>query len=157
MFRRFSSFRIQRLSTHIKHEVNNSTTQNRLEYWKKIQDRKGGINAHSFGAVKALEFATHESGNYLNLTVVKNFSKHMDYYKDNVTAIAVFLGTESTALLSSGIHEDDSNLEGEELFTEVQNLSRRIAELKNTIGVFCGAATGTPMGIYLNSQVTHRI
>ena len=116
----------------------------------------GGVQNISSTGVRALELCTPETGNYLDLNVLNNLTSMLTSLETNWTANAVFIGSRSNDFFSLGIHEDDAEEEGGELFRRVQSITVQVNDYadKKLLALYGGYITGTPFGMLLGAEVS---
>ena len=116
----------------------------------------GGVQNISSTGVRALEFCTPETGNYLDLKVLNNLGSILSSLETNWTANAVFIGSRSNDFFSLGIHEDDAEEGGNELFRRVQSIAVQVNDYadKKLLALYGGYITGTPFGMLLGAEVS---
>lgn len=114
-----------------------------------------GVQTITSAAVRALEFCEPENGNYLNLKVLKNLSSKLRSLETNWTANAVFVGSRSIDFFSNGIHDDDVEAEGDELFSKIQDVAAQVNDYadQKLLALYGGFITGTPFGMLMGSHV----
>lgn len=120
-----------------------------------LNESYNGLQVISISSVRSLEFNQPHKGNYLNEINLNTLQTRLDHLKGNWAANAIFIGSNSLYILSNGIHEDDIQLNGINLFKQVQNIAETIQDFpeKNLLAMYDGYTTGTPFGMLLGSTV----